>query len=72
MLLRIGSKNMPAPPCTMFLPSPVTFHAKPPRGATFFSDGFLKRSPPVTKFDDCRSGSADARLTSSLGWVMNS
>ena len=72
MLLRIGSKNMPAPPWTTFLPSPVTFHAKPARGATFLSDGFLKMSPPVTKFDDCRSGSADDRPSSSCGSVMNS
>ena len=48
------------------------FHANPVRGAMFLNEGFLKISPPVTKFDDCRSGSAEDFPSTSCGSVMNS
>src|SRR3989442_5898586 len=64
MLLRIGSKKRPAPPCSAFLPSPVMSHAKPPRGATFLSEGVLKIGPPGTVLAACRSSRTPRSRTS--------
>src|SRR5205809_3850036 len=37
----------PAPPRTAVLPLPFTSHAKPTRGAQFFSDGFSPNGAPT-------------------------
>src|SRR5262245_62167686 len=71
-LLRIGSKTNPARPCSACFPSPVMSHARPARGATFFSDGFLKMSRPGTVLAACKSGMLAVRPSSSCGVVMNS
>src|SRR6266850_65444 len=62
----------PPPPRIAVRPSPPTSHAKPTRGATFFSDG-LTNGPPSTVSGDVRtSGRYASRPFLSFGTVKNS
>src|SRR6266545_48014 len=49
----------PAPPRTAVLPLPATSHAKPRRGATFPSDGFLPNGAPTVNERSLRMSCSD-------------
>src|SRR6185503_5722107 len=63
----VGVVVEPLPPRIAVRPSPPTSHAKPTRGATFFSDG-LANGPPSTLSGDVRtSGRYASRPSLSRG-----